>query len=38
MSISRPELVAALLAAAHIADRDVIAAFVADAATQPALT
>jgi hypothetical protein len=36
MSISRPELVAALLAAAHIAHRDVIAAFVADAATQPA--
>jgi len=36
MSISRPELASALLATTHIADRDVIAAFVADAATQPA--
>jgi hypothetical protein len=36
MPISRPELTIALLAAAHIADRNVIAAFVADAATQPA--
>lgn len=36
MLIRRPELAAALLAAAQIADRDVIAAFVADAATQPA--
>lgn len=36
MSINRSELAFALLAAAHIADRDVIAAFVANAATQPA--
>ncbi|MBY0250231.1 MAG: hypothetical protein K2X54_02415 [Methylobacterium organophilum] len=36
MSICRPELASALLAAAHIADRNLIAAFVADAATQPA--
>lgn len=36
MPISRPDLASALLAAAHIADRSVIAAFIADAATQPA--
>ncbi|MBP29004.1 MAG: hypothetical protein CMH16_06745 [Methylobacterium sp.] len=36
MAISRLELAAALLPATHIADRDVIAAFVADKATQPA--
>lgn len=36
MSICRPELASALIAAAHIGDRDVIAAFVADKATQPA--
>lgn len=36
MAISRPNLANALLAAAHVADRSIIAAFVADAATQPA--
>ncbi|MCJ2069710.1 hypothetical protein MKK75_13075 [Methylobacterium sp. J-030] len=36
MPISRPDLASALLAAAHIADRSVIAAFIVDAATQPA--
>ncbi|MGE8131559.1 hypothetical protein ACQKQD_31825 [Methylobacterium sp. NPDC080182] len=36
MAISRSDLASALLAAAHIADRDVIAAFVADSAAQPA--
>ncbi len=36
MAISRPKLASALLAATHIADRNVIAAFIADAATQPA--
>jgi hypothetical protein len=36
MSICRPKLASALLAAAHIADRKMIAAFVADVATHPA--
>lgn len=36
MSIGCPELAVALRAAAHITDRNVIAAFVADPATQPA--
>jgi hypothetical protein len=36
MPISRRQLVASLLAATHIAERHAIAAFVADAATQPA--
>jgi hypothetical protein len=36
MAISRPGLASALLAATHIADRNVIAAFIADMATQPA--
>lgn len=36
MVISRAELASALLAATHIADRNVIAAFVADATMQPA--
>ena len=36
MPISRRQLAASLLAAAHIAERYAIAAFVADAATQPA--
>ena len=36
MTISRRQLAASLLAASHIAERRTIAAFVADAATQPA--
>ncbi|MCJ2061075.1 hypothetical protein MKL09_31725 [Methylobacterium sp. J-048] len=36
MPISRRQLAASLLAAMHIAERHVIAAFVADVATQPA--
>lgn len=36
MSISRRQLAASLLASTHIAERHAIAAFVADAATQPA--
>ena len=36
MPISRRQLAASLLAASHIGDRHVIAAFIADPATQPA--
>jgi hypothetical protein len=36
MTISRRQLATSLLAATHIADRNAIAAFVIDAATQPA--
>ena len=36
MSISRSELASGLVAATHIADRDMIAAFVTNLATQPA--
>jgi hypothetical protein len=36
MPISRRQLAVSVLAAAHIAERHVIAAFIADAATQPA--
>ena len=36
MTISRPQLADALLTASHIAERNLIAAFIADAATKPA--
>ena len=36
MTISRRQLAASMLAASHVAERHAIAAFVADAATQPA--
>jgi hypothetical protein len=36
MTISRPQLADALLTASHIAERNLIAAFIADAATEPA--
>jgi len=36
MTISRPQLADALLTASHVAERNLIAAFIADAATQPA--
>lgn len=36
MTLSRPQLADALLTASHIAERNLIAAFIADAVTQPA--
>jgi hypothetical protein len=36
MTLSRPQLADALLTASHVAERNLIAAFIADAETQPA--